>query len=236
MYWIFTVIFIIVVLIPDIVRNGVFNLSETRAEEAAILLMGAIAFIIFIRSEQKILFYKKEKIKSQKKIDRTEKDLVESYSYIGEVNRKMDLLISITLGLTERSVLSKSKENEIYESIANAAGFLFNANFTLLRFVCLETLKTKKEIRIGKGGEVVKNSDLAKIEDDVNIKKYKNCLIVSSGQKIGSIKSYIIICNYGKKEDESLKNAEILKVLASQALFLYSYTHRDEIQKICVKI
>lgn len=236
MYWIFVVIFILTVLTPDIVRKDLWGLSEVRIEEIFIFLMGAITFIIFIRNEQKILFHKKEKEKNQKKIDQTVKDLMDSYSYIGEVNRKMDLLINIALGLTDRSVLSKSKENEIYHSVVSASNFLLKSEFTSLRFVCLENLKTRKEIRSGEGGEVIKNNELAKIEEDMSVKRYKNCLIVSSSQKIGKIKSYIITCGYDKKEENSPKNMEILKVLASQALFLYSFTHSEEIQKNSQKL
>ena len=74
--------------------------------------MGAMAFAIFIKNEQQLIFHKKEKEKDKKKIEQTVKDLVESYSYIGEVNRKMDLLMNTALGLSDRSVLSKAHEKE----------------------------------------------------------------------------------------------------------------------------
>jgi hypothetical protein len=95
MYWIFLIIFIIVVLVPDIVRSNFYIISETRLEEVLIFFMGAVAFAIFMKNEQQLLFHKKEKVKDEKKIEQAVKDLVESYSYIGEVNRKMDLLMNM---------------------------------------------------------------------------------------------------------------------------------------------
>lgn len=231
MYWIFLIIFVISVLIPDIIRGGIFSLSETRVEEIFIFLMGAIALAVFIRNERIIFFQKKEKARDQKKIDQTVKDLVESYGYIGEVNRKMELLKNVALGITERSVLSKSKENEIYQSIISASKFLMKSDSTVLRFVDIDRLKTKKEIRSEQKGETLKNSELAQMDENTSVKKINNCLAVASGQKVKGVKSYIIICGYDSEEENDPKNMEILKVFVSQALFLYSYTHSKEIEE-----
>lgn len=231
MYWVFLLIFIIAVLIPDIIRGNIFFLSETRAEEIAIFLMGAIAFFAFIKSEQRLIFQKKEKEKDQKKINQTVNDLVESYTYIGEVNRKMDLLMNIALGLTDRSVLNKSKENDIYRSIVTAAKFLFKADFAMLLFVDIKTTQTKKEIgeidaERKKEKKLIKNKKLISIiKKESTFKKYKGSLIVSSLQEVNNIKSFIIVREYDDKEESNPKNSEILKVFASQALFVYSFMH-----------
>ena len=63
MYWLFLIIFVITVLVPDIVRKDVSVFSETRLEEILIFIMGATAFFIFIKNEQKLIFHKKEKVK-----------------------------------------------------------------------------------------------------------------------------------------------------------------------------
>ncbi len=226
MYWIFLIIFTITVLIPDLIRSNIFFLSETRAEEIAIFLMGAINFAVILKNEQQILFHKKEKEKDEKRIEQTVKDLVESYSYIGEVNRKMDILMGIALGLTDRTVLTKTHENETYASIVNAANSLLKADFTSLKFLDIKTTKVKKEL-LPEEGESVSNSILVSMEENVNIKKHHDCLIVSSGQEVKNLKSYLIIHNYDADEEGNPKNIEILKVFASQALFLYSYLHRE---------
>jgi hypothetical protein len=227
MYWIFLIIFIITVLVPDIVRSNFYFLSEEHLEEVLIFLMGAVAFGIFMKSEQQLLFHKKEKEKDKKKIEQTVKDLVESYSYIGEVNRKMDLLMNTALGLSNRSSLSPSHENETYKSIVSAASFLLKADSASLRFVDVKNFKTKKEFRSESNGKTVKNHILSEIEESINTKKIGDCLVVSSSQKINDIKSYLIICGFDEAEEKSPKNLEILKVFASQALFLYSYTHNE---------
>jgi|WetSurMetagenome_2_1015567.scaffolds.fasta_scaffold182207_2 hypothetical protein len=223
MYWIFLVLFIITILIPDIVRRPILFLTEERAEEVAVFFMGVIAFLVFMRNEYKLSIQKKEKEKEQKKMKQAVKDLVESYSYIGEVNRKMDIIMSIALGLSDRSTLNKNREKEIYESIVSAANFLMKADYSLLRFVDNSNFRNLKEIKMEKKKVPVFNEELTKMGDSVNIKKIKDCLIICSPQKINEIRGYLIICGYDEEEEKNPKNMEILKVFASQALFLYSY-------------
>jgi hypothetical protein len=236
MYWLFLVIFIITVLVPDIIRTNFYAVSETRLEEVLIFLMGAIAFAIFLKNEQQLVFHKREKEKDKKKIEQTVKDLVESYSYIGEVNRKMDLLMNTALGLSTRSSLSASHENETYKSIVSATTFLLKADSATLRFLDTKKLKTKKEFHSEKSGGNIKNSTLIELEKDPeseensNVIKHENYLIISSNQRINEIKSYLIISGFDQQEEENPKNLEILKVFASQALFLYSYIHSEKLK------
>lgn len=227
MYWIFLIIFIITVLVPDIIRTNFYLVSETRLEEIFIFFMGAMAFAIFIKNEQQLIFHKKEKEKDKRKIEQTVRDLVESYSYIGEVNRKMDILMNTALGFSDKSVLDKKHEKETYQSIVSATSFLLKSNSSSLRFVDMKNLKTKQEFHSENNRPSVKNNILAEIKDDVSVKKYGDCLVISSSQKINNIKSYLLVCGFDEKEESNPKNIEILKVFNSQALFLYSYLHKE---------
>lgn len=226
MYWIFLVIFIIAVMIPDIVRGPVSLLAEERAEEAAIFAMGVMALLVFIKNERLIIFHKKEKEKDQKKINQTVKDLVESYSYIGEVNRKMDILMNIALGFSEKSNLNKKSENEIYESIVSAANFLMKAEHTCLRFIDSKTKKTVRESQSPEASIPLKNKELTEMKENVNIKRCRDCFVISSPRSIENIRAYLIVRGYDSEEEKNPKNVEILKVFASQALFLFSYINR----------
>lgn len=234
MYWIFLVIFIITVLIPDIIRGDVYFLSEERVEEVAIFLMGAIMFLLVIRNELLLALHIRKREESEKKVNQTVKDLVESYSYIGEVNRKMDMLMNIALGISDRSLLNKKREREIYDAIVSAANFLMKAECTSLRFVSLLTRKTEKEIKSTGKQRNIKNSALITLKEKDRTAKISNCLVVSSFQEINNIRVYIVISGYDREEESNPKNLEILKVFASQAIFLYSYmnqTREDKVKK-----
>lgn len=229
MYWIFAILFAIAVLIPDIIRENLSFLLEERAEEVAIFLLGSVAFLTFIQNERRIVIQEKEKEKTQKKMDQAVKDLVDSYSYIGEVNRKMDILMEVALGLTDHSILDKKKEKETYESIINAANFLLRANSATIRFINLNTNKTEKEVSLlGEISMAITNKALTTMGENINIKKQDDALIVSSPQKIKDVKSYLIISGYDESEESKPKNMEILKLFASQAIFLYSYMLKED--------
>ncbi|HPN96347.1 MAG TPA: hypothetical protein PLK35_01135 [Candidatus Moranbacteria bacterium] len=233
MYWIFLIIFIIAVLIPDIIRGDVNFLAEERAEEVAIFLMGGLAFLVFIRNELQLIFHRKARERDQKRIDQTVKDLVESYSYIGEVNRKMDMLMNIALGLSDRSILSKKREREIYESIITAANFLLKAESTCLRFINIKNGRTTKEIKMDGKHHLVKNEELIELGDDKTVKKNKGYIVIATSQKINNIRGFLIISDYDENEEKNPKNVEILKVFASQAIFLYSYINLDANGRDC---
>ena len=228
MYWIFSILFIIAVMIPDIIRDSVYFLAEERAEEVVLFILGSVAFLAFLQNERRIAIQRKEKENAQKKMNQTVKDLVDSYSYIGEVNRKMDILMEVALGLADRSLLDRKKEREVYESIVNAANFLLKADATTLRFVNVKTGKTEQELGLPEKANIsVSNEALLDMLENVNVKKEKNYLIISSSQTINQIKGYFIISDYDDSEEKKPKNIEILKLFASQAIFLHAYAEKE---------
>lgn len=228
MYWLYLVIFILAVLVPDVVRTDFYFLTETRLEELLIFLLGMAGFLIFIFKERQLFIQKEEKVKSQKRLKQTAKDLVDSYSYIGEVNRKMDILMQVGLGLSDRSEINKKKEKEIYHTIIDAANSLMKAECSHLRFVDIKNRRTKKEINTGDSCNKIKNSELAEMGDNVNIKKKNDYLMASSFKQIDNVKGFLIVEGYNDLEAENANNQEILKFLATQALFLFTYVSRGE--------
>lgn len=223
MYWIYFIVFILAVFVPDIIKNDFHSISNTRLQEIAIFFLAMVGFLFFIFEEQKNKVQEKEKEKNLRQLENTSRDLVESYSYIGEVNRKMDILLQIALGVLDRSVLDKNKEKEIYHDIINAANFLMKADCSCLRFLELTTKKIKKEVRTCTGHCLIKSSDLLENGDGINYKKSDGLLIITSSQKINNVKSFLLVKGFDKDEENAPKNLEILRVLASQALFIYSY-------------
>ncbi|HCP08934.1 MAG TPA: hypothetical protein DIT25_04010 [Candidatus Moranbacteria bacterium] len=223
MYWIYLILFILAVLVPDIMDGrSYYFLSETHLEEISILLLGMAGFFIFIFKERQLSIRETENVQDKRKLFRANKDLAESYSYIGEVNRKMEILMQIALGLNDRSDLTKSKEKEIYNTILAASNSIVKAKFSCLRFVDMKDNKTQKEV-LNAGSCKIRNAELLDVGGDINIKKNDDVIIVSSLKEISGVRCYLIIQRYDEAESGSANNQEMLKFLASQALFLYSY-------------
>lgn len=224
MYWIFFILFSIGILVPDIIRDDIHFLSEERAEEATLLLLGATGFLIYLFKEKELLSEKKEKEKNKKKLDETGKDLIESYSYIGEVNRKIDMLIGVMLNLSEGKVANRKKEKEAYLSIADAARAILRGENATLLFYNAKEDKIEESVSIGESRFQIDKKKIKSIGGIVNIKKDKGFIIISSPHKIGDIRSYLKVEEYAEEEEKKPKNGEILKMLVSQALFAYSFS------------
>jgi len=220
MYWIYLIIFVIAVLSPDIIKEDFYFLSEKRAEELLIFVLGVIGFLLFMWQERQLFIQKQEKNRDKRKINQTIKDLVESYSYIGEVNRKMDILMNISLGLTEKSNLSKNKQAEIYHAIIDAAKFLMKAECALLRFINTNDGSLEKEIKMKDCACTLKNETLVKMKSSSSSENFGSFLLTSSHNEIKNVRCYLIVNDY---EEQNEKTIEMLRVLASQALFVFSY-------------
>lgn len=231
LYWAFFIILIIATLVPDIIRNGYFFISEERIEELLIFFLGSSSFIIFIFKERQLDIERREKELKSKRLDQTGKDLVESYSYIGEVNRKMDILLNVALGFSNSTNVNKKEVGEVFNSVVKAAGFIMKADLSSLRFVNLRNGKTEENIIMNGKNISIKNEKLIKMKDDINIKKEDDVLIISSPNQIHQIRGFLLLKKYDGKEEANVKNIEILKVLVSQALFLHSLVNKNSAQE-----
>ena len=228
MYWIYFVIFIVAVLVPDIVHRGAYSFSENNVEEIFIFLLGITGFILFVIKERQASVQKEEREKGLRQLERASKDLIESYSYIGEVNRKMDILLQISLGLMDRSVLDKRKEKEIYNAIINAASFIMKAECACLKFINIKSDRIEKESKANECRCNFKNSELFELDEEIHAFKRKDFLIITSRETIKGIKSYLLVKGYDEKEERVPNNTGIIKALASQALFIYAYMNNKK--------
>ncbi|MFZ5982390.1 MAG: hypothetical protein ACOYS2_02385 [Patescibacteria group bacterium] len=231
MYWIFFAFFILGVLIPDLVRVDWGPLSEERLEEIAIFCLGASGFFIFIIKEKQLFSEKEKRREREARLDKTGKDLLQSYSYIGEVNRKMDILMGLALGLYKTHKMDPKEEKDSYFSIANASKLLLKGKDCNLLILDVKKKEILKTIFLGKKQTAWKAKDISSLGGDINIKKDRGFLITASPNKINNIRSYLIIEGYSPEEEMKPKNLEILKVLASQALFLYSFAVKSSSTK-----
>ncbi|KKQ13981.1 MAG: hypothetical protein US25_C0032G0014 [Candidatus Moranbacteria bacterium GW2011_GWE1_36_7] len=147
MYWIYLTIFTLIVFVPTFVRDGIFIFDMTQTQEFVILLLGSIAISIFLFVEKKMKKSQTEKYVFQGQASRMAKDLQHSYSYIGEINRKLDILENIALGYPESSRLSERNEGELYASIMSAVALFGKSDEYSLRFIALPEFTLIREIK-----------------------------------------------------------------------------------------
>jgi len=218
MYWIYLAVFILMVLTPGIVKCPVFSLNEENTEEIVIFLLGIIGFLIFNYKENQLSFNLKEKQKVQKEATETSKDLAHSYSYIGEINRKLEILNNISLKLAEAPNMNSAEREYIYKLILDAIKTLAKTDRFTIIFANLSSRVIVKEV--GKSNKKLSPKVKNLILNFGKRKKIINAddhTIIQSSKNIDGISAFISI---RIKNKQALKDLELLKTLATQALLL----------------
>ena len=139
----------------------------------------------------------------------------------------MDMLMHIGIGLSNHAGLNKQKENELYKSIVEASSFLLKSECTALLFLDTNENKIKKQVCFDHKCANIKNDEnFLKMEKNVYIKMEQGYIIARSQKAEDGIRSYLIAKSFDSFQASDNNNQEILKYLASQALFLYTYNSR----------
>ena len=227
MYWIYLIIFTLIVFVPTFVRNEFYIFNVVQAQEIAILLFASVGFFIFLLMEKRLNKNIAEKNKIQGQINSMTKDLKYSYSYIGEINRKLDILEHIALGYPQSSKLTHKNESELYDSIMSAVRIFGKSDDFALRFICQSDSSIVKEIK-----SIPKNNlsfFLKNYEAEINYFESDEFIVVTSPRAIDNIFSYIVIKK--KTPSQRLDDVEIIKTLTAQALFIFMFVrHKKSIK------
>jgi len=157
------------------------------------------------------------------------KDLKYSYSYIGEINRKLDILEHIALGYPESSNLTQKNEMELFDSIMDAVRLFGKSDDFAIRFVRLPDYDILKEIR--SLPENTLSFSLNGSTLDVNYFESDDFIVTTSPKTIDNIFSYILIRKI--TASQKLDDIELMKTLAAQALFIFMFM-RNKKQIKCI--
>lgn len=163
MYWLYFFLFIAAISAPIIIEGESLYVSEDMREAGVILVTGAVAFVLYVLKEKSLLRHVREKLWFQQKNSAITKDLSQSYSYIGEVNRKVDILRSMMNRLVEMREANADEERMLWE-VLDTIMQLTQAERVSMRIftnkVCthhLEEKKDKKVFSLISDGELIKS-------------------------------------------------------------------------------
>ena len=207
---------------PTLVQRGFYGFSADQTEEFATLILGSFAFIIFLIQEKML---KKERFKKkdiQKKVNRMTRDLTHSYSYIGEINRKVDILESIALSYPESLILTTKKQKEVYKSIMEAIRLFGKSDEFTLRFICVSSKEVLKEIK--SFPDVSMNFSPKNFDFTAQFIESDDFIVVNSPKAIDDVFSYIVLKK--KTPNQRLEDLEMIRTLAAQALFFFMFVRK----------
>lgn len=225
MYWLYLSLFILIVIVPKIINGDRLFLLEDDQESILIFFVGAIGLLIYLWKENQLRFHLREKVKIQKEVSRVSRDLADSYSYIAEINRKMEIVKNIALGLPETGSVTPDRLKEVYESIMEALALLGKTDVFFLCIVDVRSGDVEKKFDArGKRCPVLKYQELAKRSEAVI--REGDYVIIRSPRRIKGCLAFVVL----RKKNGVVEDPEIFKALAAQALFLHSI-EREQVKK-----
>ncbi len=234
MYWIYLLIFIIIVFVPSLINKSYLFLTEEQLEEILIFFLGSLGFLLFIFKEKKLSQIIKEKLKIQRKSNLISQDLTNSYSYIGEMNRKMEILKDIFTKISDirYGYYNKNKIEEVKKEVEKMilhaiAIFLGKQQKFCIKLINMEEMVTEKNLKNCRSFKnVTDNIDREELntffqKNNITTKKnyleIKNKILIPSHQKINN---YSVLLILNKNQMKYLDNFDIIGLLLTQLLFI----------------
>lgn len=228
MYWVYLFLFILIVFTPEFVRQGFLFLGEENLESLLIFCFGMLGLLLYLGKESALLKTVKEKIFLQRETNQIRKDLAQSYSYIGEMNRRFDIIRNSLVTLPTLTLRSFSKRKmELYEPVFDALHLVTKSPRLLIIFVGIEK------------GNIIEKYDRGENfpEKLLNGKHFLEakkffweetgfCLVRSPEDAFGTA-AFLAFEKIANRFD----NNETFQILAAEALFLYCVDHKRAREK-----
>lgn len=224
----YLVFFVLAVLSPSLITQGYLGFSQTRLEELTIFFFGMAGLVTFTIYERLMERREKEREQVQNEYQKAKSELIDSYEYIGSINRKIELLKKISNDASLASV-DQGLSKELFSALAANACAAIGAESALIRFVDLTKLRTDREFfHQGDSKKVLRiaNRDLRALHDQgaphgfVQAEDGQRVLVVPSDHK-HERKAYLLLSL--SPDAPSDLDMSLLKVFANQAEMLYSH-------------
>lgn len=218
MYWIYLALFVSAVLTPEVVTGRILTIPEEGAEAALVFLFGSTGFFIYFAKEKALIRHLRERLRLQQEKHDITKDLSDSYSYIGEANRKMDLLKGLVTAFPEALDRFRSGEKKnAYEALSKAILLFAKTDAFSLRIVDRDRKKVEKEIREGGGDACFSLDPSVLLGSDRLFREEDGCVIARSPSAIGP---YVAYLTFGKSANH-IEDGGMFEAFAAEGLALF---------------
>lgn len=213
MYWAYLIIFVFVILTPELIDHGTWFLLEDDLESLIIFALGTLGLLLYISKEKAFFRVREEKVNLQKKTNNISKDLSQSYSYIGEMNRKLDVIQDVIFELPKKSSTHKKRHTDIYKPILEAARV-----FARTEKVAFYIVDTVEKVTLESCGRNYFKHCTAEylLKTKKSFWTEEKCIIVRSPQSADGKHAFLVL----GKETNHIEDMELLQLLASEGLLL----------------
>jgi hypothetical protein len=219
MYWIYLALFVSAVLTPKVISGTFLTFPEEDAEALIVLLFGSTGFFLYFAKEKALLQHIREKLRLQQEKHDITRDLSDSYSYIGEANRKMDLLKGLIVSLpVALDRFQKGEKKDAYHGLSKAILLFSKSESFSLRIVDQEREKVEKEVREGNENDECFSFDAEfLLASDRLFREENGCVIIRSASSIGPHVAFLV---FGKSTNH-IEDSGMFEAFAAEGLALF---------------
>ena len=226
MYWIYLSIFVLAVLTPEIIQEGRFLLGEEDLESLLVLFFGTFGIAVYFIKEKALLRLFKERLRLQKQANVITKDLSDSYSYIGEMNRRIDIVRDLVFRLPEETsaalATNGSRPDSLYAPIIETIKLLSKAESISIRFTDVKSGKVVRRIDAGSGPAAACFGGEKPADPEKTFYEEDGCVLVRAPGSACGVAAAIIF----PKTANRIEDADVFRMVASEALSLYCIERR----------
>lgn len=220
MYWIYLAIFVLVILTPKLILDGRSIFREEDIESFLIFCFGAFGFMLYLAKEKALLRVFREKLHLQKQTNLITRDLSDSYSYIGEMNRKLDIVKEFIFRLPQTTAqVFHDGQGNIYTPLLEAVSQLAKTDHVVVCFVDIKKKITMKTLWKSRPESLPL---LLKPEKLLAAKKFfweeEEWIIVRSPKQARGVTAFLFFA----KTRNHIEDEEVFRILVAEALLLYS--------------
>lgn len=225
---VYLAIFVLAILSPSLVTGPLFGIDERHVEEILIFTFGIVGLTTFSLYQRIMERKEKEHEDAKNEYDRAKRELVESYRYIGSINRQIEVLKRVTNQTSMKIVESGRLSKDLLSSLLANAASSVGAKTAMVRYIELDTLRTQHEILHTLDGTPafrVHNRALRNVHESgathafVRAEDGQEVLVIPSDHKGKAVKAYLLITP--DQDQESALDITLLKVFANQADLLH---------------
>ena len=220
--------FVLAVMSPSLITHDYFGIPQHNIEEVFIFLFGLAGLVTFSLHQRVVEQRTHERDAAKSAGDRAKHELIESYKYIGSVNRQIEVLKQFANQTSMAMVKDDVYWKDLLGSLTANAASSANASTVLLRFVDVDTLRTESEVAHAMNKKQqfnVANKELRKLHDFGSQHAFmrtddgREILVVPSDRKQGGVKAFLLLVTDPSRTSDI--EASIVKVFANQAELIY---------------
>ncbi|QQR61086.1 hypothetical protein IPH19_01305 [Candidatus Uhrbacteria bacterium] len=225
---VYLLFFVLAVLSPSIHSKDRFGLPEERLEELSIFAFGIAGLATFAAYERIMERREKEREVVETGYARAKQELIESYAYIGSVNRKIELLKKVANDTSLTIDPSSKVPKELYTAIAMNACASAGALSAMLRVLSVSKMRTEGEYVHHTGRDLVfkiPNKDLRDLHENrsshafIRSEDGKELLVVPADHA-DDTKAFLLLHLEDGAEKIQEIDVSLLKVFVNQAQML----------------